>query len=368
VNHDKGWIITCTSPLESFDLSEPAFNEIYTSFRLLNEVAPIDIPVIHSFDASVHEIKTGEKTTLTWNVSGAMRVVIHPIGEGVEMAGSMAVSPTVTTTYILNAINSNGTTTHSIEVQVEPESNFIVGYDPVTGRNQDIAFTWEQLCLASEYQVQIAKDPGFTIIVFDSGVYEPTSVTSPGMLYLAGGILMPGTKYYVRARVRGTVTGQSIHGPWSDYGSFIVGQGAPVSTPYQGVQLLQPKNNCSGCSISPISFSWSPLKETDQYRFILASDPGLTDIIVIAETNKPSYEYHGKLDHQTIYYWQVMALEPAPSDPSAIFTFTTEREPVPKTVASGQIPEQTMPLWAWIVIIGGSLAIISVLILIIRVH
>ena len=41
------------------------------------------------------------------------------------------------------------------EIQVKPDSDFIVGYDPVTGRNQDIAFTWEQLCLASEYQVAV---------------------------------------------------------------------------------------------------------------------------------------------------------------------------------------------------------------------
>jgi hypothetical protein len=334
----------------------------------LNEAGPVATPVIHSFNATSYEIKTGEQTTLTWDVSGAMRVVIHPGGEGVDTKGSMVVSPSATTTYILNATNSSGTVSHSIEVEVQPESDLIVGYDPVTGRNQDVAFTWEQLCLASEYQVQIARDPRFTIIVFDSGVYEPTSVTSPGMLYLAGGVLMPGTKYYVRARVRGTVTGQSIHGPWSDFGSFIVGQGAPVATSYQGIQLLQPKNNCSGCSIGPISFSWSPLKETDYYRFLLAKDPGLTDIIVISETNKPAYEYHGILDYQTIYYWQVMALEPAPSDPSAIFTFTTMPEPVPETTLPKATTEQTMPLWALIVIIIGSLLIISVLVLIIRVH
>jgi hypothetical protein len=368
VNQKTGWIITCKSPQESFASFEPAFKYIYTSFRPIDGVELTDLPVIRSFNASTQAIENGEHATLIWDVSGATRVVIHPIGEGVELAGTMTVSPAVTTTYILNASNKNGTKTHTIEIQVKPDSDFIVGYDPVTGRNQDIAFTWEQLCLASEYQVQIAKDPGFTIIVFDSGVYEPTSVTSPGMLYLAGGVLMPGTTYYIRARVRGTVTGQSLRGPWSDFGSFIVGQGAPVSTPYQGIQLLQPKNNCSGCSIGPLSFSWSPLKETDYYRFILAKDPGLTDVIVIAETNKPSYEYYGTLDYQTIYYWQVMALEPAPSEPSAIFVFTTKAESVPEIVTPEPLPEQAVPLWAWIVIGLGSLLIISVLILIVRVR
>jgi hypothetical protein len=87
-------------------------------------------------------------------------------------------------------------------VVATPAEETVVGYDPVTGRNQEINFTWEELCFSREYQVQIAKDAAFTLMVFDSGVYAPPSTTAPAMLYLAGGRMEAGHSYFWRARVR----------------------------------------------------------------------------------------------------------------------------------------------------------------------
>jgi hypothetical protein len=51
-----------------------------------------------------------------------------------------------------------------------PADKYLVGADPVTGRNQQIDLTWEQLCLSTLYELDIAKDAGFTLrIVTDKG-------------------------------------------------------------------------------------------------------------------------------------------------------------------------------------------------------
>ena len=42
-------------------------------------------------------------------------------------------------------------------------SQYRTGADPVTGRNQQVDLAWEQLCLATGYELQIAKDKDFTL-------------------------------------------------------------------------------------------------------------------------------------------------------------------------------------------------------------
>ena len=44
-----------------------------------------------------------------------------------------------------------------------PADKFLVGADPVTGRNQQVDLSWEQLCLSTGYELQIAKDQNFTL-------------------------------------------------------------------------------------------------------------------------------------------------------------------------------------------------------------
>jgi hypothetical protein len=323
-------------------------------------------PVINSFTASPETINPGESVTLSWNVSGANKVTIQPILNSADSIGTTQLSPAASTAYTLVATNEAGSVTSFVSVTVKPADNSndqkSVGVDPVTGRNQDIGFEWEQLCISTAYQVQIAKDPGFTLIVFDSGVYAPDSSTSPAMLYAAGGILEAGHTYYWRARVRQAATGQLIHGPWSQPQSFTISAGYPVTTPYQGIQLLSPVNSCCSYPVKSVPFSWAPYKETTKYRFTLARDAGLTDIIIVAEVATTSYSYEGTLDYNTSYFWQVMALQPAPSDPSTVFSFTTEAKllPEPKTVEASP----ATPIWVWAVAGIGTALIIAVIVLI----
>ncbi len=330
---------------------------------------PPPLPIINLFSAEPPVITACQSVMLTWNVAGAKLVTIQPTVNDVEPIGSTQVSPSQSTAYTLIASNEGGSVTSYVTITMktieDTTSQKFVGVDPVTGRNQSMAFEWEQLCLSNMYQVQIAKDSRFTLMVFDTGVYAPSSTTSPAMLYQAGGRLEAGHTYYWRARVRQAATGQVILGPWSVPQQFTIGAGYQVSTPYQGIQLLSPVNSCLGYPVKSVPFTWSPYKEVTRYQIVLAKDPALTKIIDVAEVSTTSYVYKGTLDYSTSYFWQVAAIQPAPSDPSTVFTFITEASPIPpQPPVLSELPQSTTPLWVWVVIGIGAALLIAVIILV----
>ena len=268
-----------------------------------------------------------------------------------------------------DSIASTGTTGGG-----QSDSDVLIGCDPVSGGNQGVSFTWEQLCLSSQYQVQIAKDAGFSQMVFDSGAVATASATSPALLYPAGGAVVgmaitppygleAGHTYYWRARVRQAATGQHLLSPWSEARSFTVKVGLPVRSQYYGLTLLSPGNGYLDCTVKPASFSWSPFKESTRYRFVLAKDAELTAIVVEAETETTAFEYDGTLDNGVNYFWRVMAVSPAPSDWSATFSFQTEAAPAPPPAPA---PEPGTPLWVWVVIAVGAILWIGSLFLILK--
>jgi hypothetical protein len=75
-------------------------------------------PIVTSFIASPLTIDEGDNSTLTWEVSGAISVVITPEVGSVGLSGSSLVSPSETTTYTLTATNTAGSTTASVNVTV----------------------------------------------------------------------------------------------------------------------------------------------------------------------------------------------------------------------------------------------------------
>ncbi len=271
------------------------------------------------------------------------------------------------------------------------EDKTLIGCDPVSGRAQEVNLCWEQLCVADRYDIEIAKDEAFTIRIIDwvaesaCGGLSPADVTAPCVYFPAGGLAMTvgggagdggiasaiaawgnlecGHTYFWRVKARRCATTQHIRSPWSEKRSFIVKAGLPTVSPYLGLQLLAPNNGCLGCPVSPASFSWSPFKETTKYKFVLASDAAMTQIVKEAEVATTAYEYDGKLDYGTNYFWRVMTLEPAPSDWSATFSFQTEAEPAP--TAPTQAPAPT-PVWVWVVIAIGAILVIVTLVLIFK--
>jgi hypothetical protein len=293
--------------------------------------------------------------------------ILAASSQGTDATGDKVNIPAATP----EAQTSNG----SVSATTTPPDNTAIGIDPVSGRNEEINMRWEQLCVSGEYQVQIAKDPGFALIVLDTGPFAPASPVSPGAYYPAGGRstspsslttwgnLEAGHTYYWRARVRQAATGQQMLSPWSEVESFTIKSGFPTVTTSYGIQPNQPSNGCSSCPAKSVSFSWSPLTNTTKYRFVLANDADMTAVVKDAVVTTTVYEYDGELEYNQVYFWRVMALEPSPSDWSAIFSFRTEATSPP--VATEPTPEPT-PLWVWPVVVIGLIILCVIIVLIFR--
>jgi hypothetical protein len=262
----------------------------------------------------------------------------------------------------------------------------IIGCDPATGRNQEVNFTWEQLCIATWYQLQIAKTESFDQQVFN-GVFRPVNVTSPALVYLSGGegtfpgvftaadgaipvnviySLECGHSYFWRVKVRDETTNDLVDSPWSEKRAFSIKAGFRVTTPYYGPQLLAPDNGCGCPCEAPLCFSWSPFKETMAYRFQLSENPDMSSPLVNEVVRESTaYQYTGDPKCNTNYFWRVMAVEPVESEWSAVFSFMTQAEP-PAPPAETPEPEEVTPIWVWVIIAIGAILVIVTLVLIFK--
>ena len=316
-----------------------------------------------------------------WSLLITSLIVLVSLGSGCAFTASPQATasppaPTPDANDFSTSFSDTDTDTATSSITDTPPDETLIGSDPVSGQNQEIDLSWEDFCLSSQYQVQIAKDPGFTIIVLDTGAFTPASAGAPGAYYPAGGrarspsaltpwaSLESGHTYYWRARVRQAATGQYILSPWSEVKSFTVKSGLPVSNLSYGLQSVFPNNGRSNCPVKPVSFSWSPSTDTTKYRFILAEDAAMTQIIKEATVTTTAYEYDGQLKYNQSYFWRIMALEPAPGDWSATFSFHTETAPpAPPTEPA---PQPVTPLWAWVVIATSLALLIAIIVFIFR--
>jgi len=80
------------------------------------------LPEIGDFQATPSNLTLGQQLSLSWNVTGASRVVISPDIGAVAPGGSRAVAPAADTRYTINAINSGGVTSRSVDVKVTQPS------------------------------------------------------------------------------------------------------------------------------------------------------------------------------------------------------------------------------------------------------
>ena len=82
---------------------------------------PVAKPTINSFTASPASIDAGQKTTISWDVSGAATITIQPniIGT-VGSSGSLQLTPPDTITYTLTATNETGSTSGTVTITVTP--------------------------------------------------------------------------------------------------------------------------------------------------------------------------------------------------------------------------------------------------------
>ncbi len=220
---------------------------------------------------------------------------------------------------------------------------------------QRVSFSWSPLDQTTKYRLMLAKDEGMTQVVVQA---EVTSTT-----YEYSGKLDYNTNYFWRV---GALEPRSSD--WSSTFSFQTEVARPPTTPpTDTLLLLSPPNGALGIPVQPVSFSWSPYKETTKYRLMLAKDAGMTRVVVEAEVTSTTYEYAGTLDYSTNYYWQVIVLEPELSKPAGVFSFQTEAAPPsPKVMAPPpEVPKppEPTPLWVWGLIALGAILIIVILVL-----
>jgi sugar lactone lactonase YvrE len=97
----------------------PTATDLYTltatdaNGNILTAVTPVTVvplPVITSFSATPSLITNGQGTTLNWTTTGTTTLMIDN-GVGQVAYNSVAINPTVTTTYTLTAYNEAGATT-----------------------------------------------------------------------------------------------------------------------------------------------------------------------------------------------------------------------------------------------------------------
>jgi len=111
-------------------------------------------PAITGFSASATPVNSGTAVTLNWSVSNASTVVLQPGNIDVSNRSSYPVTPTVTTTYTLEASSSVSNVQASTTVRV---------YD------------WSALASALDAFVSSANNPpsgtvsGYSFLVFDRG-------------------------------------------------------------------------------------------------------------------------------------------------------------------------------------------------------
>ena len=209
-----------------------------------------------------------------------------------------------------------------------------------------VAFSWSPFGETTKYKFQLARNAAMTQIV------KEVDVTTTAYTY--DGILDYSTNYFWRVMAI-----EPAPSDWSATFSFTT-EAAPVP---QTLQILAPSNGSIGISVNQVVFSWSPFKETTKYKFVLAKDAAMTQVVKEVEATTTAYEYDGTLDYSTNYFWRVMALEPAPSDWSATFSFQTEAMPAPQT-APPEAPK--IPLWVWVVIAIGAILMVVTLVLIFK--
>ena len=88
------------------------------------------LPVINSLTVAPTVTSPGQEATLSWNTAGATEITLAPGIGAVDAAGSMMVSPTETTTYLLTAKNTTGEVIEEVTLTVDAiAASLIRSYD-----------------------------------------------------------------------------------------------------------------------------------------------------------------------------------------------------------------------------------------------
>jgi len=105
-----------------------------------------------------------------------------------------------------------------------PAEGVAIPGNPSTCFNAPFGLLWDRLCDAYSYDVQLALDEDFTLILLNETHYLPVAVDAPSYL-VTGGQLSCDITYYWRIRAVVDGTGQVIRSWWSEPRSFTIAPG-----------------------------------------------------------------------------------------------------------------------------------------------
>ncbi len=137
-------------------------------------VTVVTAPVISSFTASAATVNPGEASTLSWNATGAATLTIDN-GVGAVTGTSKAVTPAKTTTYILTATNSSGSSTArlTITVAVVPVISSFTASSASIAPGQSSTLSWNVTGATT-----LAIDNGVGTVTGTSKAVSPAKTTT----------------------------------------------------------------------------------------------------------------------------------------------------------------------------------------------
>ena len=256
------------------------------------------------------------------------------------------------------------------------------------GNVQDVAFSWNRISLATNYNLFIALDPDFNELVTPTVGGAPAnqpwvpvgSTFDPVSQIVDGATFVPGTTYYWRVAVSAPMTSA-----FSETRTFII---APTAATVPTVS--SPEVGGSTQSTTP-AFSWSPVSGATLYQFQLSDDPAFGATIMDEQLATAGIVASSALEKGKTYFWRVKALEPVEGDWSTVANFmvavdapaaappvVVEQVPAPVInipeappatvveIPPAPTPEQIAPAYIWAIIIIGAVLVIAVIVLIVR--
>ncbi|HJX13159.1 MAG TPA: hypothetical protein VJ377_06475 [Dehalococcoidales bacterium] len=223
---------------------------------------------------------------------------------------------------------------------LSPAADFVSHANSYSGLANDIAFTWQRPVPATEYQLLIAGDEGFSSILGDvtvaSGEDKVVVLAGPNQSGNRQASFSPGQTYYWKVR-----TTLPLYSAYSETLQFSIG---PLAAAVP--QLLVPANGGNGLSRTP-SFSWRPVASTTEYQFMLSDNATMTSPMIDVRLPAPAYAVTEALDYGGTYFWRVRATRPAMTDWSILANFTVAGEPAapvpPLTVQTAPPPVIELP-------------------------
>lgn len=169
-----------------------------------------------------------------------------------------------------------------------------------------------------------------------------------------------------------TETGGYPQAPTGLFISPILANGNELAltlSPKPGVELLLASDDCFfDYAVQPVSFSWSPFKETTQYKLVttslvLAKDAAMIQVVKEVEVSNVALKHCGTLDYSANYFGQTTDIEPAPSAYSAISSFQKA-----STLPAGKTADKAKPTpcWVWVTTAISAILVIVTLVLIFK--